>query len=119
MAGDDSSPVRVPRPAFGKAMWISFAICVAQLLVGSFISGVTGIGPTAAGAGEKGVDVNTQLIFLSVSLFLMTAILSEKLPTTFAQAIVITLCYLFVVLLVVGAIAAIAVVLFGVNLRGT
>ena len=114
MAGGASSPSRVPAPAFGKAMWISFATCVAHLVVGLFIGGVTGTGATAPGAGEKGVDFVTQqpLISLSVSLLIMAAILSEKLPTTFGRAILVTLCYLLIVILVVGVIVAIAVVLF-------
>jgi hypothetical protein len=119
MAGGASSPSGVPAPAFGKAMWISFATCVAQLVVGLFIGGVTGTGATAPGAGDKGVDVVTQLISLSVSLFIMAAILSGKLPTTFGRAILVTLCYLLIVILVVGVLVAIALVVFGVVLRGT
>jgi hypothetical protein len=92
---------------------------VAHLVVGLFIGGVTGTGATAPGAGEKGVDVVTQLISLSVSLLIMAAILSEKLPTTFGRATLVTLCYLLIVILVVGVIVAIAVVLFGVVLRAS
>jgi hypothetical protein len=112
MAGGAASPSRVPAPAFGKAMWISFAICVAQLIVGLLIGGVSGPGATAAGAGEKEVNIVPQLIALSVSLFIMAAILSEKLPTTFGRALLVTFCYLLLVILVVGALVAIAVVLF-------
>jgi hypothetical protein len=112
MAGGASSPSRVPKPAFGKAMWISFAICLAQMVVGLFIGGVTGTGATAPGAGEKGVDVAQQLISLLVSLLIMAAILSAKLPTTFGRAILVTLCYMLIIILVVGVIVAVAVVLF-------
>jgi hypothetical protein len=112
MAGGASSPSRVPPPAFGKAMWISFATCFAQLVVGFFIEGVTGTGAMAAGVGEKGVDVVALRISFLVSLFIMVAILSAELPTTFGRAILVTICDILIVILVVGVIVAIAVVLF-------
>jgi hypothetical protein len=118
LAGGASSPSSVPEPTFGKAMWISFAICVAQMVVGLFIGGVTGTEATAAGASAKGVDV-ALLISIPVSLLIQAAILSEKLPTTFARAILVTLCDLLIVLLVVGVLVVIAVLVFGVVLRGT
>src|SRR5215831_3204803 len=80
MAGGASSPSSVPKPLFGKAMWISFDTCVAQVIVGLFVGGLTGTGATPAGAGAKGMDA-ALLISILVSLFIQVAILSEKLPT--------------------------------------
>ena len=66
MLGGASSPSSVPEPTFGKAMWISFAICVAQMVVGLFIGGVADTGPMAAGAGAKEMDVGVLLISVLV-----------------------------------------------------
>src|SRR6516164_7137354 len=114
MAGGASSPFGVPEPVFGKAMWISFDICVAQLVVGLFIGVLTGTGTraTVLRPDEKGVDVVGLLIPVLIGLFSQVAILSAKLPTTFGRAIVVTLCELLIVMLVAGVIAAIAIVVF-------
>jgi hypothetical protein len=64
------------------------------------------------------VDGIAELIAFPVSLLIMVWIVSAKLPTTFARAIVVTLCYLFIVLLVVGVLVGIAVLAFGVALGG-
>ena len=124
MAGGASSPSSVPEPAFGKAMWIIFDSTVFQMVVGGlFIAISTGAGPVAAGAGRKGVDVVAQLSSFPVSLpimslLIMAAVLSAKLPTTFGRAILVTLCYMLVVLLVAGVLVGIAVLVFGGALRG-
>src|SRR5262249_55801941 len=108
--GGASSPSSVPKPAFGKAMWISFDICVPQLVVGLFIGALTGTGATVPRANEKGVDVVGLLIPVLIGLFIQVAIVSAKLPTTFGRAILVTLCDLLIVMLVAGVIAAIAIV---------
>jgi hypothetical protein len=109
LAGGTSSPSSVPVPAFGKAMWISFATCVAQLIAGFFIDRVTDTGAMGPGAGARGMDVALLRISIPVSLIIQAAILAEKLPTTFGQAILVTLCDMLIVILVVGALVAIAV----------
>jgi hypothetical protein len=119
MAGGASSPGSVPEPAFGKAMWIIFATSVWQIVIAGLYIGIsTGAGPVAAGAGGKGVDVVAQLISLPVGLLIMAAVLSAKLPTTFGRAVLVTFCYMLMVLLVVGVLEGIAVLLFGVALGG-
>jgi hypothetical protein len=116
MAGGASSPGSVPEPAFGKAMWVIFASTVLQLVVGGLFIGIsTGAEPVAAGAGGKGVDVVAQLISFPVGLLIMAAVLSAKLPTTFGRAILVTLCYLLLALLVVGVLVGIAALVFGVT----
>jgi hypothetical protein len=115
MAGGASFPSRVPEPTFGKSMRITFDIWLAQLVLGAVIGCVTGAGPMATGAGKKGVLL---LIAIPVSLLITTAMLSERLPTTFGRAILVTLCDMLLVLLVVGVIVAITVLLFGVGVRG-
>jgi hypothetical protein len=113
-AGGASSPSSVPRPALGKAMWITFARILAHFIVICLIGIATGTGATAAGPGGPGVDVVAQLISFLVSLLVMAKILSTRLPTTFERAILVTLCYLLVVLLVVGVLVGIGVLLVGI-----
>jgi hypothetical protein len=118
LAGDAPSAGSVPRPALGKAMWITFARILAQFIVASFVGLVTSPRATAAGVQVPGIDAVAQLIAFPVSLLIMAEMLSTRLPTTFGRAILVILCYLLVVLLV-GVLVGIAVVLlFGVALRG-
>ncbi len=103
----------VPRPAFGKAMWVIFESTVFQMIVGGLCTGVsTGPGPVAAGEGGRAVDVFAHYISLPVGLLIMASVVSAKLPTTFGRAILVTFCYLLVVLLVVGALVGMVVLLF-------
>jgi len=119
MAGGASSPSSVPEPAFGKAMWISFDIFVAQIVAGLLINGlVTGGGAAAAGARGHAADVVAQLILFPVTLLITAEMLSARLPTTFGRAFLVTLCEMVVVLLVAGVLVGIAVLLFAVALRG-
>jgi hypothetical protein len=109
MAGGASSPSSVPKPTFGKAMWITFATSLAQMGAGILIGGYG-----AAEPGSRGLFA--QLISFPVSLLIMAGVLTAKLPTTFGRAILVTLCYMVVVLLVVGILVGIAVLVFGFTL---
>jgi hypothetical protein len=51
MAGGATSPGSVPEPALGKAMWITLAIFMVQLIAGSLIH--LGTSPGTAGAAGK------------------------------------------------------------------
>jgi hypothetical protein len=117
LAGGASSPSSVPEPTLGKAMWITFAIFVAHVILGMLIIGPIG-GDGAMTAGARGSDVVTQLISIPISFFITAGILSAKLPTTFGRAILVTLCDILVGLLVGGVLAGIAVLAFGVALSG-
>ena len=118
LAGGASSPSSVPEPTFGKAMWITFATSLAQLVVAGLLTGFSPVSEQWRQVpGEKGVDV-VALISIPVGLLVMAAVLSAKLPTTFGRAILLTLCYMLVVVLFVGVLAVIALVVFGVALRG-
>ena len=124
MAGGASSPGSVPEPAFGKAMWIIFDSTVMRIVVVGLLICIstTGAGPVVPGAGGKGDHVVAQLIsspvsLLIMSLLIMAAVLSAKLPTTFGRAIVVTFCYMLVALLV-GVLVGIAVLVLGVLVLG-
>jgi hypothetical protein len=112
MAGVASSPSGVPEPAFGKAMSITFAISVMQMIAGLIITGLF----RGDGAGARGrfVDLVAQLICFPVSLLIMVQMLSTRLPTTLGRAFLVTFCYMLIVMLVVGVLVVIAVVVFGV-----
>jgi hypothetical protein len=118
LAGGASSPDSVPQPTLGKAMWIILAILLAQVIVGSLLGLCMDVGPTAPRARGLGVDGIAELISFPVSFLIMVGVLSAKLPTTFGRAIVVTLCYMLIVLLVVGVLVGIAVLAFGVALGG-
>jgi hypothetical protein len=114
MAGGDSSPSSVPKVAFRKAMVITF--------VTSLVQAVTSAGVVAAGegGGGRGGDLLALLISFPGSLLIMAAMLSALLPTTFARAILVSLCYMLVVILVVGAIVdVVAVVTLGLALKSS
>jgi hypothetical protein len=117
LAGGASSPSSVPEPTLGKAMWITFAIFVAQVIVGMLVIGPVG-GDGAMTAGARGSDVVTQVISIPVSFLIAVGILSAKLPTTFGRAILVSLCDMLVSLLVSGVLVGIAVVVLGVALIG-
>lgn len=116
MAGGASSPSSVPEPAFGKAMWIIFAISLAQFVLGSLIVLCTGAAATGPGAREQAFNGVVQLISIPVSLLIMAGLLSARLPTTFGRAFLVTLCYVLVELLVGGVLVGIAVLVFAVAL---
>jgi hypothetical protein len=113
MAGGESSPSSVPEPEFGKAMGITFVTSLVQMVVGFFIGLVTAAGAAAARERGQGVDVLAQLISFPVSLLIMAGMLCAMLPTTFGRAILVTLCYMLVVLLVVGVLVGIVFLVFG------
>jgi hypothetical protein len=114
LAGGASSPGSVPEPSFGKAMWIILATFLAQLVVAGLLTGFSPVSEHwRQAAGENEVDV-VALISFPVGLLVMAAVLSAKLPTTFGRAILVTLCFMLVELLVVGTLVVIAVVVLGV-----
>src|SRR5262249_54716001 len=118
-AGGASAGSSGPELSLGKAMWITFARIGAQFIVAALIVGLfTDPGATGAAARWERGGVGAQLISFAVSLLIMADILSARLPTTLGRAINVTLCFLLVVLLVVGVLVGIAVLVFGVALRG-
>jgi hypothetical protein len=111
MAGGASSCSSVPEPGIRKALWIAYETTVAQIIVSFLIGGL-------AGTPGQGADGVAQFISFPVSFLIMAGILSTKLPTTFGRAILVTLCYMLVGLLVVAVLVVIAVLVLGVVLAG-
>jgi hypothetical protein len=80
------------------------------------------VGNLASLSEHEAVDVH----YFPVSLLIMVAILSAKLPTSFGRAILVTLCYMLIEALVVGILVVIAIILvviaiilFGAALKGS
>jgi hypothetical protein len=113
MAGGATSPRSVPVPEFEKAAAIVFVIAVLQMgvrfLIGRIVVGKAMI----AGMDEKQVGVVALLTNLPVGLLVMALVLTVMLPTTFGRAVLVTLCYMFLVIIVVGVLMAIAITLLG------
>jgi hypothetical protein len=116
LTGGASSPWSVPEPDLGSAMWITFAASLAQMVVGALIGAAVGSGTSSPGARGQGHDLVAQLISFPVGLLVMAAVLSAKLPTTFGRAILVTLCYVLITLLVVGILVGVAILVFKVVL---
>jgi hypothetical protein len=107
----------VPTPSFWVAIQIMFAAYLAQLAAGFFIEQIADSGRVVVVGGNK-VHTRLQLIPVFVNLIILTIMLWLLLPTTFARAIMVTLCYMLVVALVVGVIILIVINLSGDVLRG-
>jgi hypothetical protein len=107
LAGGKGSPSSVPEPPVGKAMGITFVTSLVNAVAGFLIGTLVGAGGMAAGAGESSPAITAQLLSLPVSLLVMAAMNSAMLPTTFTRGLLVTLCYLLVVLFVVVVLAAI------------
>ena len=120
LAGGVSSPHSVPVPDFRKALWITFSISVVQIIVGLLIDGLI---PEARGVVAKlfipeARGLVAKLFFLPVSLLIMVWMLSARLPTTFGRALLVTLCDMFLVILVAAVLVGIAALVFVVALKG-
>jgi hypothetical protein len=116
LAGGASSPSSVPEPAFGKAMWITFATFVAQVVVGLLINGLV-VGDRGAAAETHGLIA--QLISFPVSVLIMAGMLSARLPTTFGRAFLVTLCDMLLSLLAAVVLLGVAVLVFAGALSGS
>lgn len=113
MLGEATSPKSVPEPDYGSAIGIIFATSVAQGIASILIRVVTGAGLVATGPDATGRLVVAQLISIAVGLVIMSLLLSRMLPTTFARAVLVTLCYVLVWVLVCGLLAVITFRIMG------
>jgi len=116
-AGGREAPGAVPEPAFGKAMGIMFVTFLVNGVVNFVMGLMLGAGAVAAGSRMGGVNIVAQLVSIPVSLLVMATMLMAMLPTTFGRGILVTLCYMLVVLFVVVVLGVvfggIALLVFG------
>jgi hypothetical protein len=115
VGGRDSSS-SVPEPDFSRACVITFVTTLVQWGVGFVLALVMGAG-VEAGAEQERVNWTQQLIAAPVSLIVMAALLSSMLPTTFGRALLVSICYWVVVILIVIVFVLIGVVV-GFSLAG-
>lgn len=108
-AGGASSPSAVPEPDFGKAAQITFVTMLANWGV-SFVIGLAMGGATSGtNHGELAAAVG-QFVSGCIGLLVMAGMLAAMLPTTFPRALLVTLCYLLIGILVAIVIGGFIVV---------
>jgi len=111
MVGGASSPNRVPVPEFEKVALIVFFTAAVQLIGGLIVMRVMATGAIVTGLDGKIVGAVASLICLAFYILVVPMILSAKLPTTFTRAMLVTMCYLLVVVLAIGILS---VIVYGV-----
>jgi hypothetical protein len=111
MAGGARSPRSVPPVKFGKALMITFIIRVFDVVALLFLVFGLGVAGAAASTDTATSSVVQFLIPFAVNLLVMSMILSEMLPTTPRRALLVTLCYLLLVVIIglVGGVIAVAI----------
>jgi hypothetical protein len=100
----------VPTPSFWIALQVMFVITLAQLAIVFFIGQLITSGSVGrTRVGEAGVE----LIAFVAGVGILTVLLWLMLPTPFARAIMVTLCFLLITLLFAGAVIVIVINLSG------
>lgn len=93
----ETSPA-VPEPSMGKAMGIMLVIMLIDFVVGFFVGSIVG----GAAPRGRGIHASAQLISLGIGAIVMAGTFSAMLPTKFGRAVLVTLCYILIMLLVVA-----------------
>jgi hypothetical protein len=106
-AGDDPT-VGVPEPSFGQAWLISFVTILVNAIVGFIVGLAVGAGVEAAGADGASLGKVALLVSIPVSFLVFAGMLTAMLPTSFGRALIVTLLYLAVSLLIAVVIGGIA-----------
>jgi hypothetical protein len=101
-----SSADTVPVPEFEKAALITFLTTALQLVGQVIVRQFLRTGLTIAGGHRDAVDIVGNVAFqnltLPVTALAMALMLTALLPTTFGRALLVSLCYLSIGLLVFG-----------------
>ena len=118
MAGGPGSASSVPEPPFGKAMLIALAVAAVNFVVSFVVGFVVGGGAAAAGAKQQGAVLLAQLVSIPISFLVMAGMLTPLLPTTFPRALLITLLYFVIAVVVIGIAMVIIIAIFGVAILG-
>jgi hypothetical protein len=113
LAGGKNSPSSVPEPELGKAMGIALVTAIVNAVIGYLLEFAIGVGAAAAMADQGNTIILRNMVILAyllsfpVSLLVMAGMNALMLPTTFGRGILVTLCYLLVVLFVVVVLSVI------------
>jgi hypothetical protein len=105
MSGGPYKPTSVPEPSLGKAMLIIFATSVVNAVMLFAVTSTTPP-PDAVGLRPSGVQLTAYLIISPISLLILASMLTATLPTSFGRALLITLCYIVIAILLALTIAA-------------
>ena len=109
LAGGSGASGSVAPPSVVKAMGITFAIAWINAAVVVGVAWAVLATPAVDYIPPGGYGVLAQAVALPLSLLVMVAMLTAKLPTSFGRAVVITLLYLLfasaVTLLIAGVVA--------------
>ena len=109
MAGGAGAPGRVTTSSFFKALGITFATALINAAVGIGVALAMQATPAVHHLPVGVLGLLPQVVALPLSLFIMAAMLTAMLPTSFGRAVVITLLYLIIAialtLLIAGVVA--------------
>jgi hypothetical protein len=100
LAGGPASPRGVPEPGFGKAMGITLAASVVMAVADYGIGRATGAGAAVAGFDWSGANLAGQVASIAAGLAVLAALLTTLSPTTFGRAVLVTVCYVLIAVLV-------------------
>ncbi len=109
LAGGVGSPMAVPKLSLVKAIGISFTTVLVNAVAGMIIGLVIRDAAAAAGLPKSWTKGTTQLMSLPISVLVMAGMLTALLPTRFGRALLVTLCYFFIVAVIIGAFVLIGV----------
>jgi len=113
MAGSSRTPDAIPEPSIGKAMGIIVVASLANAVAGYTIDVLMGGGGGGAAAGRPGaVNPTAQLISLPVGVLVMAGMLAAMLPTSFMRALIVTILYYVVAVVIAVAIGFTVYMLF-------
>lgn len=99
-SGDTLKPVA--EPSFGKAFAIAILATLVNGTAGFVLGLAVGIWGQSAGMSEQAVKIIAQLLSLPVTVLVMSFVMAGMLPTTFKRGLLITLCYIAIVILLFG-----------------
>jgi len=114
LAGSEKS---VPEPGFGKALGITAATLVVNVLVGIVIGLVFGAGAVAAGANPAQTQILVNLISMPAGVLVMSGMLTAMLPSSFGKSLLITLIA-YAIIIAIAVVVGLVIAVVGVGMWG-
>jgi hypothetical protein len=112
VTGVGNSRDAVPEPTYGEGMGIIFVTMIVNTVAGVVAGIAIGFGCAAAGVAEQ-AQTYARIVSLPLGIVVMSGMFSSMLPTTFFRALLITICYMIVWILIVAVIVVAAIAIFG------
>lgn len=102
-----ASSREIPEPEVGEAMWILFVTILVNMVLGLLVLALTGPGAVlTVGRNENSAGATLQLFTLAAGFLVMAGLLTRMLPTTFAQAILVTMVWMIACVFLSSALVA-------------